>query len=74
MKHTGDTDVIYGVARGRDEEGNLVGITIGMNHEQATQLYDNFQATAILQFNVVVLSSVDIEIQHEEGKETNEEA
>lgn len=62
MKFTGDTDTIYGLALGRDEEGNLINVQLGMPYEVALQHYDNFQAHAILQFDVTVLSSIDGEI------------
>ena len=66
MRYVGDTDVIYGIAQGRDQEGNLTNIQIGMAYEQALAAFDQHPGavTAILQFKVSVLASVDIERNH----------
>lgn len=66
---TGDHETSYGIAQGRDENGALAGVMLGMTLDEATEAYDNFKAVAVLQVDLTVLSSIDGII---EEKETDE--
>lgn len=61
IKNTGDVDTVWGLALGRDREGNLADFQIGMPKEVALEHYDRLQAHALLRMEIEVMSSIDMQ-------------
>lgn len=60
MKKTNDFEVTWGVATQKDSEGNLTGIQIGMTEDEAKNMYNSFQAFALMRIVAEVVSSIDL--------------